>query len=63
MGCDQHLRESSVNVNTGFTICKNRDIQFSLLFVILSEKLTNFGTISREIAKIPVIGHEQDFTF
>ena len=64
MGHDQNLRESSVNVTSCFNICGNGEIgEFSLLFVILSEKLANFCGISGEIAKIPGIEHERDFTF
>ena len=66
MGRDQNLRESRANVDSCFSICGNREIhelQFSLFFVILSEKLANFGVISREIAKIMGIGSEWDFTF
>ena len=65
MSRDQNLRELSVNVNLPFTICRNREIcewQFSLFFMILSEKLANFSVISREIAKITGIGREWDFT-
>ena len=42
MGRDQNLRESSVNVISRFTISGNREIrewQFSLFFMILTEKL------------------------
>lgn len=56
--------ESSMNVNSRFTICRNceiRERQFCLLFVILSYKLAKFAVISREIAKILGIRHEQDF--
>ena len=45
MGCDQNLRETSVKVNLRFTIFGNHEIrecQFSLFFVILSEKFANF---------------------
>ena len=51
-------------MNSRFTICGNREIgecQFSLLFVILSEKLANFRVISCEIAKNIGIGRERDF--
>ena len=44
MGCDQNLGETSVNVNSSFTIFGNRKIrecQFALFFVILSEKIAN----------------------
>ena len=54
MGFDQNLLESSMNVISRFTKCVNYEIrewQFSLFFVILSEKLANFGMISREIVK------------
>ena len=63
---DQNLRESSVNVNSRFTIYRNREIrewQISLFFVIWSDKLANFGVISREIAKITGIEREREFTF
>ena len=66
MGQGQNLRELTLNVISHFTICRNHEIrewQFFLYFVILSEKLANVGVISREIAKIPGIGGEQDFTF
>ena len=66
MGLDQNLRETSVNVNSRFTIFGNREIlesQFSLFFVILSEKFLNFWVISREMAKITEIGRKQNFTF
>ena len=65
MGRDQNLRESRVNLNSRFTICRNREIrewQFSLFFMILSEKLANFCVISSEIAKITGNAREQDFT-
>ena len=45
--------------NSHFIICGIREIhkwQFSVFFVILSVKLTNFGVISRRIAEITVIG-------
>ena len=65
VGRDQNLRESSVIVNSRFTISGNREIrewQLSLFLVILSEKLANFCMISRQIVKITGIGREQDFT-
>ena len=65
MGCDQNLKKKSLNVISRFTICRNRKIrewQFSLFFMILSEKLANFWVISREIAKITGIGCKGDFT-
>ena len=64
MGHNQNLRESSVNVNSRFTIFGNREIfeyQFSLFFVILSETFANFCVISREIAKITGKGDEHNF--
>ena len=66
MGRDQILRESSMNVNSRFNICGNREIcqwQFSLFFVILSEKLAYIGAISHKIDKSTGIGRELDFTF
>ena len=66
MGYDQNLRECSVNLILCFTIWVNRKVRerlFSISNVILSEKLTKVCVISREIAKITGIGHEQDFTF
>ena len=66
MGSDQNLHESSVNMNSSFTICGNRKIcewHFSLFFVILSEDLANIGVSSFEIAKITGIWHARDFTF
>ena len=65
MGCDQNLRELSVNVISDFTICGNREIcewQVCLFFVISSEKLVDFSVISHEIAEIMQIGHKLDFT-
>ena len=65
MGHDQNLRESSVNVISLFTICTKSEIhewQFSLFFMILSEKLANFFMISLEITEITEIGSEWDFT-
>ena len=65
MGHDQNLREMSVNVISRFTICVSselRERQFSLFFIILSEKLTTFCIISCEIANILEIWEEQDFT-
>ena len=65
MGRDQNLRETSMNVNSHFTIFGSREIhdcQFSLFFVILSEILANVCHISCENAKMRGIGHEQDFT-
>ena len=62
---DQNLRELNVNVISRFTICGKREIrewQFSLFFVILSEKLANFCVILCEIAKIAGIGGQRDFT-
>ena len=55
----QNLRELRMNVVLRFTICRNREIrerQFSLFFVILSEKLAKFCMISCDIAKITGIG-------
>ena len=55
MGCDQNLREVSVNVISLITICVKRDIselQIYPFFVILSEKLTNFSVIFCEITEI-----------
>ena len=55
MGCDQNLREVSVNVISLITICVKRDIselQIYLFFMILSEKLTNFSVIFCEITEI-----------
>ena len=57
-------RDQSVKVNSRFTIWGNREIrelQFSLFFAILREKVSQFCVISREIAKITGIGHKQDF--
>ena len=65
MGRDQNLHEMSVKVNSRFTIFGNNEIpecQFSLFFVILSEKFANFCMTSQEIAKIVGIGRERDFT-
>ena len=65
MSCDQNLRQLRMNVISRFTIYINREVrewQFSLFFMILSEKLANFWVISREIAKITGIGYEGDFT-
>ena len=50
-GRDHNLLETSVNMNSSFTI-----------FGILSEKFANFCVISREITKITGVGREQDFT-
>ena len=61
-----NLREWSMNVISRFTIRWNREIrdwQFSLFFVILSEKLANCCVISSEIAKIRGIGNERDWQF
>ena len=66
MGRDQNLREMSVNLNLRFNIFGNYEIpecQFSLFFVILSEKFANFCVISHEITKITGIGPAQEFTF
>ena len=66
MGCDQNLREMSLNVNSRFTFFGNRELhecQFSLFFVIFSEKLANSCMISREINTITGVGHELEFTF
>ena len=66
MGCDQNLRELSVNGISRFSICGNLEIrewQFVLFSMILSEKLANICVISREIAKITGIERECDFTF
>ena len=55
MGCDQTLREVSVNVISLITIWVKRDIselQISLFFMILSERLTNFSVISCENVEI-----------
>ena len=55
MDRDQNLRETSVNVNLRFIIygnCAIRECQFSLFFVILSEKFANSCVISRENAEI-----------
>ena len=52
---NQNLRELNVNVISCFTICMEREIrewQFSLFFVILNGKITNFNMLSREIADI-----------
>ena len=65
MDHDQNLRESSVIVIFCFTICVKRKLcewLFTLIFVILSEKLANFCVISREIAKIWDLGCELDVT-
>ena len=62
MGRDWNVREFSVNVISRFTICGNCEIsewQFSLFFVILSEKLAKFCVISREITGIL---RDSDFT-
>ena len=61
----KNIRESSMNVNSRFTICVNRELceqQFSLFFMILSEKLSNFCVILREIAYIRESKREQDFS-
>ena len=65
MGRDQNLRETSGNVNSRFTIfrnCEIRECQFSLFFVVLSEKFAIFCVISREIVEIMGIGREQNLT-
>ena len=65
MGQDQNLREISMNVFLCFNTCVIQGLcecQFSLFFMILSEKFANFCMISREIAKITGIGCEGDFT-
>ena len=65
MGCDQYLRELSLNVISRFTIGVNsefRECQFSLIFVIFSGKLVNFCMILHQIIKITEIRHERDFT-
>ena len=64
MSLDQNFRELSVNVISGFTICTNREfqeLQLSLFYVILGEKLANFQVIFREIAEITGIGCQWDF--
>ena len=66
MGCDQNLRELSVNKILRFTVSGNREIrerQFSLSMAIVFEKLANFCVISLEIAIIMGIGHELGFAF
>ena len=65
MGRDQNLREFIMNVISRFTLCKNREFrewQFSLFFMIMSDKLANFCVISRKITKITKIRHEWHFT-
>ena len=65
MGRDQNLRETSVNVNSCFTIfwsCEIHECQFSLFFMILSEKLVNYHVMSREMTEITGIGREWDIT-
>ena len=62
MGHHQNLHETSVKVNSRFTIFGNCDICECKFFVILSETFANFCVISREIAKITGIVSEQDFT-
>ena len=55
MGCEQNLRESSMRVNSPFTIWVIREIgelQFVPFFVILSEKLVDFSVIAQEIIEI-----------
>ena len=59
MGHDQNLREFSRS-----TIYVNHEIcewQFSLFFIILSEKLAYFCVNSCESAKITEIEQEKDF--
>ena len=51
MDHNQNLRELSINVISQFTIwvnCELSEWQFSLMFVILSEKLAKFNIISSE---------------
>ena len=76
LGCDQNLREMSMNVNSRFIIFKNREIcecqfsiffvilseKFAIFFVILSEKFAIFFVISHKIDKITRIEREWDFT-
>ena len=62
MGRDQNLRELSMNLISCSIICGNREIrekQIAHFSVILSEKLANLCVISREIAIITGMGHEQ----
>ena len=64
MSCDQNLRQLRMNVISRFTIYINREVrewQFSLFFIVVSEKSANFCIISREIAKITGKGYEHNF--
>ena len=64
MFCNQKFCETSVKVISLLTICMKREIcewQFSLFFLILSEKIVNFSVISREIAEITWIGCKWEF--
>ena len=64
IGCEQNLRESSVNVISLFTICTKSEIhewQFSPCFVILSEKRVNFSVILHEITEI--MGNMYEFNW
>ena len=65
MSHDENSRELSLNVKLHFAIGVKREpceCQFSLLFVVLGEKLANFCVISLQMAKITGIGRERDFT-
>ena len=65
MSHDENSRELSVNGKSLFTFGVKREpceCQFSLLFVVLGEKLANFCVISLQMAKITGIEREWDFT-
>ena len=64
MGCDQNLRELSVNVISHFSICVKRNIhewQFSTFIVNLSDQFVYFNVIFGEIADITWIGRKWEF--
>ena len=61
-GCDKNLREFSVNMIWRYTIHELRELQFSLFFVNLCDKLATFYGILHETVKITGIRHKCDFT-
>ena len=59
MGQDKNLREFSMNVISCFTICVKHELcecQYSLFFVILSEKLTRFDRVHVKLLTIRELG-------
>ena len=66
MGCDQNLRELSMNVILRLIMWVKREIckwQFSQFLAILSEKFVNFSVISLVVAETTWIGKNRILQF